>query len=49
MDYRSYARALIQLNEQPRETVMLRVEFGFSYLEVATAIDEINLQQVFFQ
>ncbi len=33
-----YEHALTQLNEQSREAVMLRVEFGFSYLEVATAI-----------
>ena len=34
-----YENALTQLNEQSREAVMLRVEFGFSYPEVAAAID----------
>ncbi|WP_395373906.1 RNA polymerase sigma factor [Marinicella sp. W31] len=34
-----YEKALTHLNEQSREAVMLRVEFGFSYLEVAAAID----------
>ncbi len=34
-----YEKALAQLNEQSREAVMLRVEFGFSYLEVAAAIE----------
>ncbi len=33
-----YEQALTQLNEQSREAVMLRVEFGFSYLEVAAAV-----------
>ena len=34
-----YEKALTGLNEQSREAVMLRVEFGFSYPEVAAAID----------
>ena len=34
-----YEAALEQLGETQREAVMLRVEFGFSYAEIAQALD----------
>lgn len=34
-----YEAALEELNEAQREAVMLRVEFGFSYAEIASAMD----------
>jgi RNA polymerase sigma-70 factor (ECF subfamily) len=33
-----YESALLELPEQPREAVMLRIEFGYSYPEVAEAL-----------
>lgn len=36
--FAAYERALATLPEEPREAVILRVEFGYTYEELATAI-----------